>query len=175
MYRLPSYLINTLCNGTVVRINKDVQNLRERVLASTNDPALWDLLWQYPNQLEKLPEEFQQEYSELSELSHQAKDYLTKLTTSLALLMTKANIKFQDEYLVGYAFIKCLPEYFHQPDFLKSIKNNLNEDYVPTELLDLIESKPIECDEFISKHKINQETEEQLMFFVGTQLINDIF
>lgn len=175
MYRLPSYLINTLCDSTIARINKDVQNLRDKVLKSTEDTALWDLLWQYPNQLDKLPEQFRQEYKELSEISNQAKNYLTKLTTSLALLMTKANITFQDEYVAGYAFIKCLPEYFHQPDFLKSIKNNLDEPYIPNALVEQLELKPIECDEFISKHKVNQETEEQLMFFVGTQLINDIF
>ena len=168
-------VVNYLANSTNRRIEDDLRKFKEKFLKSHSEVDFNHLFINY-NVIPNLSDELKQEFLQLDSIRKESRKNFVLINNNLALLLTKCVIEFPDASDVVHAFFKCLPEYFNSESFLKELKTEDEEKlFDEEEINDLMLHNYVWDSQFVKDNKLSSEVENALMFFVGTQLINDIF
>lgn len=165
-------MLNTLTINTVKKVEEDVKKFSEN--HSDIPSSQIRQLFSNPEALKSMPEEIQDEINNILVAKLQTEGYLKEISNALSFLMAKCNIQFVEPNDSLSAFFACLPDYFSSETVLKSFQDYNN--YPTDEMIKEITVKSyVQDSEFVKENKVSQEIEDKLMWFVGVQLLNDIF
>ena len=172
---LVGYLVSTLSTGTTKRIESDLQKFKEKYIVNHTEND-FSHLFTNPDLVEKLPDDLKNEFKNVLSIRALARQNLIMLKNKLSILIVRAGIEFPEKIDAETAFFACLPDYFNTETFLKSIKDNDGDEVLSADDVNQITSQSfVRNSEWVKRNMVNQETADALMFFVGTQLLNDIF
>lgn len=175
MSMLVGYLVSTLSTGTTKRIESDLQKFKEKYIVNHTEND-FSHLFTNPDLVEELPDDLKNEFKNVLSIRTLARQNLIMLKNKLSILIVRAGIEFPEKIDAETAFFACLPDYFNTETFLKSIKDNDGDEVFSTDDVNQITSQSfVRNSEWVKRNTVNQETADALMFFVGTQLLNDIF
>lgn len=167
--------VSTLSANTIRRIESDLQKFKDKYLLnhSEND---FNHLFSNPDLVQQLPDDLKDEFNNITSIRNIAKQNIVTLNRKLSVLIVKATIAFPSQIDALTAFFACLPDYFNSESFLKSIKNGLDDEvFSEDDIYQITTQSFVRTSQWVAENTVNQEIEEALMFFVGAQLINDIF
>lgn len=172
---LVGYLISTLSTGTTKRIESDLQKFKDKYIVNHTEND-FSHLFTNPELVEELPDNLKNEFKNVLSIRTLARQNLIMLKNKLSILIVRAGIEFPEKIDAETAFFACLPDYFNSETFLKSIKDNDGDEVLSVDDVNQITSQSfVRNSEWVKRNTVNQETVDALMFFVGTQLLNDIF
>lgn len=172
---LVGYLISTLSTGTTKRIESDLQKFKDKYIVNHTEND-FSHLFTNPELVEELPDNLKNEFKNVLSIRTLARKNLIMLKNKLSILIVRAGIEFPEKIDAETAFFACLPDYFNSETFLKSIKDNDGDEVLSVDDVNQITSQSfVRNSEWVKRNTVNQETVDALMFFVGTQLLNDIF
>lgn len=172
---LVGYLISTLSTGTTKRIEADLQKFKDKYIVDHTEND-FSHLFTNPELVEELPDNLKNEFKNVLSIRTLARQNLIMLKNKLSILIVRAGIEFPEKIDAETAFFACLPDYFNSETFLKSIKDNDGDEVLSVDDVNQITSQSfVRNSEWVKRNTVNQETVDALMFFVGTQLLNDIF
>lgn len=168
---LVSSLIDLISKSTFEQLEKDTEALIEK-FEQTYPSIKFKYFVEYPDTYKEVSDEFKEELKNLIYIKGTIDSNFLLIQTHLSLLMVRSSIHFPNEMDAKTAFFKCLPEYFSTESFLKE----LMEDQFNIEDFNSIAIKSYVDDSlFVAENKVTGKLEEALMFFVGSQLVNDLF
>lgn len=172
---LVGYLVSTLSTGTTKRIESDLQKFKEKYIVNHTEND-FSHLFTNPDLVEELPDDLKNEFKNVLSIRTLARQNLIMLKNKLSILIVRAGIEFPEKIDAETAFFACLPDYFNTETFLKSIKDNDGDAVLSADDVNQITSQSfVRNSEWVKRNTVNQEIADALMFFVGTQLLNDIF
>lgn len=172
---LVGYLVSTLATGTTKRIESDLQKFKDKYIVNHTEND-FSHLFTNPDLVEELPDDLKNEFKNVLSIRTLARQNLIMLKNKLSILIVRAGIEFSEKIDAETAFFACLPDYFNSETFLKSIKDNDGDEVLSADDVNQITSQSfVRNSEWVKRNTVNQETADALMFFVGTQLLNDIF
>lgn len=172
---LVGYLVSTLSTGTTKRIESDLQKFKDKYIVNHTEND-FSHLFTNPELVEELPDDLKNEFKNVLSIRTLARQNLIMLKNKLSILIVRACIEFPEKIDAETAFFACLPDYFNSETFLKSIKDNDGNEVLSADDVNQITSQSfVRNSEWVKRNTVNQETADALMFFVGTQLLNDIF
>lgn len=172
---LVGYLISTLSTGTTKRIESDLQKFKDKYIVNHTEND-FSHLFTNPELVEELPDNLKNEFKNVLSIRTLARQNLIMLKNKLSILIVRAGIEFPEKIDAETAFFACLPDYFNSETFLKSIKDNDGDEVLSVDDVNQITSQSfVRNSEWVKRNTVSQETVDALMFFVGTQLLNDIF
>ena len=172
---LVGYLVSTLSTGTTKRIESDLQKFKDKYIVNHTEND-FSHLFTNPDLVEELPDDLKNEFKNVLSIRTLARQNLIMLKNKLSILIVRAGIEFPEKIDAETAFFACLPDYFNSETFLKSITDNDGDEVLSADDINQITSQSfVRNSEWVKRNTVNQETADALMFFVGTQLLNDIF
>lgn len=172
---LVGYLVSTLSTGTTKRIESDLQKFKDKYIVNHTEND-FSHLFTNSELVEDLPDDLKNEFKNVLSIRTLARQNLIMLKNKLSILIVRAGIEFPEKIDAETAFFACLPDYFNSKTFLKSIKDNDGDEVLSADDVNQITSQSfVRNSEWVKRNTVNQETADALMFFVGTQLLNDIF
>lgn len=170
-------IINSISKSTINTLEKDLQNAKDNYLASGKTE---DDFYHFINSINNNPNlevetEVEQDIKNLQETKNEAGVHLIILVNNLSLLNVRCNTEFKSSDDILSALFWTLPDFFRTDHFFNELKQ---EDISLTdENIKAIQAKSYVAEsEFVKKQKQwFAPYEDSLMFFMGTQLLADIF
>lgn len=169
--RIVTKLITIISKSTYDQLEKDIDTLKEKFI-QTYPSIKFEHFVYSPDDYQEVSDEFREELKNVKYIKEIINKNFLIAQTNLSLLMVRSSINFSDEVDAKTAFFKCLPEYFNTEGFLKEL---LSETSSLNDFNAISVKSYIDDSSFVKENKVSSKVEEALMFFVGSQLVNDLF
>lgn len=172
-------LLNNLTASTIETIEKDLINAKQKFSEEGNeDHEFYHLVNLIRNGTElNLDTETKKTIADLIETKRLCNQHVLALTNNLGLLNIRCNTEYKTSEDALTAFFHILPEYFRTDHFLNEINKDKSSPLLSKDTIYAIQTKSYVADsEFVKKQREwFAPYEDSLNFFLGTQLLAEIF